>query len=110
MLQILYQDNHCIAVNKPAGMLVHRSFLDPHAHEFVMQTLRNQIGQHVYPIHRLDRPTSGVLLFGLDSDSARRLSLQFEQHQVQKTYLAVVRGFMSIDGENSKPHTIQPYC
>ena len=100
MLQILYQDNHCIAVNKPAGMLVHRSFLDPHAHEFVMQTLRNQIGQHVYPIHRLDRPTSGVLLFGLDSDSARRLSLQFEQHQVQKTYLAVVRGFMSIEGEN----------
>lgn len=94
MLDILYQDAYCIAVNKPAGMLVHRSFLDPHAHEFAMQTLRNQIGQHVYPVHRLDRPTSGVLLFALDSHSAKHLTQQFEQHQVQKTYLAVVRGYL----------------
>lgn len=97
MLDIIYQDNVCIAVNKPAGILVHRSFLDPHAHEFVMQTLRNQIGQHVFPIHRLDRPTSGVLLFGLTSESARMLSQQFEQHQVQKTYLAIVRGYLQIE-------------
>lgn len=96
-LPILYQDNYCIAINKPAGMLVHRSFLDPHAHEFVMQTLRNQIGQHVYPVHRLDRPTSGVLLFGLDSDSARLLSKQFEQHRIQKSYLAIVRGYLKIE-------------
>lgn len=100
-LPILYQDPYCIAVNKPAGMLVHRSFLDPHAHEFVMQTLRNQIGQHVFPIHRLDRPTSGVLLFGLDKDSARALSEQFAQHRVEKTYLAVVRGYMHINGKTS---------
>lgn len=101
MLDILYQDNHCIAVNKPAGMLVHRSFLDPHAHEFVMQTLRNQIGQHVFPVHRLDRPTSGVLLFGLNSNAAKVLSQQFENHSVQKTYLAVVRGYLHIEGEKS---------
>lgn len=98
-LSILYQDHYCIAVNKPAGMLVHRSFLDPHAHEFVMQTLRNQIGQHVFPVHRLDRPTSGVLLFGLDKDSARELTQQFEKHMVEKTYLAVVRGYMQIEGK-----------
>lgn len=107
MLKILYQDNFCIAVNKPAGMLVHRSFLDPHAHEFVMQTLRNQIGQHVFPVHRLDRPTSGVLLFGLNSKSAKLLSQQFDLsqkakgHQVQKTYLAIVRGYLQIEGKNS---------
>ena len=62
MLEILYQDDVLVAVNKPAGMLVHRSWLDHHETRFVMQTLRDQIGQRVYPIHRLDRPTSGVLL------------------------------------------------
>ena len=70
MLEILYQDEFLVAVNKPAGMLVHRSWLDPHETQFVMQTLRDQIGQHVFPIHRLDRPTSGVLLFALSSEIA----------------------------------------
>lgn len=69
-LEILYQDEHIVAVNKPAGMLVHRSWLDRHETQFVMQTLRDQIGQLVYPIHRLDRPTSGVLLFALNSETA----------------------------------------
>ena len=68
-LEILYQDEHIVAVNKPAGMLVHRSWLDRHETQFVMQTLRDQIGQLVYPIHRLDRPTSGVLLFALNSET-----------------------------------------
>ena len=53
MLEILYQDEYLVAVNKPAGMLVHRSWLDTHETQFVMQTLRDQIGQHVFPIHRL---------------------------------------------------------
>ncbi len=94
-LKILYQDEHCIAINKPAGMLVHRSWLAKHETTFVLQTLRNQIGQLVYPIHRLDRPTSGVLLFALNSESAKHFSQAFEQHQVDKTYLAVVRGYMN---------------
>ncbi|MBP7811058.1 MAG: tRNA pseudouridine(65) synthase TruC [Neisseria sp.] len=94
MLEILYHDEHCIAVNKPAGMLVHRSWLDRHETRFVMQTLRDQIGQHVYPVHRLDRPTSGVLLFALGSEAARALSQQFEQKSVQKSYWAVVRGHL----------------
>ncbi|MDO5640466.1 MAG: tRNA pseudouridine(65) synthase TruC [Neisseria sp.] len=92
MLDILYHDADCIAVNKPAGMLVHRSWLARHETQFVMQTLRDQIGRHVYPVHRLDRPTSGVLLFALGSDSARALSQQFEQKSVRKSYWAVVRG------------------
>ncbi|MFA9487842.1 MULTISPECIES: tRNA pseudouridine(65) synthase TruC [unclassified Mannheimia] len=93
-LDILYQDDLLIAINKPAGMLVHRSWLDKHETVFAMQTLRDQIGQHIFPIHRLDRPTSGVLLFALNSETARLMCEQFEQHQVQKTYLAVVRGYL----------------
>ena len=54
MLEIIYQDEYFVAVNKPAGMLVHRSWLDKHETQFVMQTLRDQIGQHVFPLHRLD--------------------------------------------------------
>lgn len=95
MLEILYRDEYMVAVNKPAGMLVHRSWLDSRETRFVMQTLRDQIGQHVFPIHRLDRPTSGVLLFALNSEIANLLCLQFEGKTVQKSYLAVVRGYLN---------------
>lgn len=91
-LEILYQDDELVAVNKPAGMLVHRSFLDKHETVFVMQTLRDQLGQHVFPLHRLDRPTSGVLLFALSSDVARLMGER--QGSWQKTYVAVVRGYV----------------
>ncbi|PJG86405.1 tRNA pseudouridine(65) synthase TruC [Conservatibacter flavescens] len=97
-LEILFQDEYLVAVNKPAGMLVHRSWLDRHETQFVMQTLRDQIGQHVYPIHRLDRPTSGVLLFALDSETANLMCQRFENKQVQKSYLAVVRGYLRGEG------------
>ena len=108
MLEILYQDEYLIAVNKPAGMLVHRSWLDKHETQFVMQTLRDQIGQHVFPIHRLDRPTSGVLLFALKcSKSLNSLCLQFEQKQVEKSYLAVVRGYLNGAGEIDYPLKVQ---
>ncbi|UOO83165.1 tRNA pseudouridine(65) synthase TruC [Uruburuella testudinis] len=94
MLEILYHDADCTAVNKPAGMLVHRSWLDRRETLFVMQTLRDQLGQHVYPVHRLDRPTSGVLLFALSSEAAHALSQQFAQKSVEKNYWAVVRGHL----------------
>ncbi|HAW92657.1 MULTISPECIES: tRNA pseudouridine(65) synthase TruC [unclassified Arsukibacterium] len=102
-LKILYQDQYLVAVDKPSGMLVHRSFLDKHETVFVMQTLRDQIGQHVFPVHRLDRPTSGVLLFALSSDIARLLGEQQEQKQWRKHYLAVVRGFLAQGGELDYP-------
>ncbi|TEW44314.1 tRNA pseudouridine(65) synthase TruC [Psychromonas algicola] len=91
-LTILYQDDYVVAIDKPSGLLVHRSWLDTNATEFAVQKLRDQIGQHVYPVHRLDRPTSGVLLFVLDKDSARHLMQQFIDHTTEKRYLAVVRG------------------
>jgi len=94
MLEIIYQDEWLVAVNKPSGWLVHRSWLDRHEKVVVMQTVRDQLGQHVFTVHRLDRPTSGVLLMALSSDTARLLSQQFEQHQIQKRYHAVVRGWL----------------
>ena len=91
-LEIIYRDEHLIAINKPSGLLVHRSWLDSHATEFAVQKLRDQIGEHVYPAHRLDRPTSGVLLFLLDKSHATNLMEQFAEQQTEKRYLAVVRG------------------
>ncbi|WP_293747709.1 pseudouridine synthase [Limnohabitans sp. Rim8] len=94
MLDILYLDDYLAIVHKPAGWLVHRTPLDKGETRFVLQTLRDQIGQHVWPVHRLDKGTSGVLLFALDADTARLLGQAFESGQgLQKTYRAVVRGW-----------------
>jgi len=102
-LTILYQDEYLVAVDKPSGMLVHRSFLDKHETRFVLQSLRDQLGQHVYPVHRLDRPTSGVLVFALSADIARLLSQQIEAGLWQKGYLAVVRGYLQAAGTLDYP-------
>ena len=102
-LELVYRDQYLVAINKPAGLLVHRSHLDRHATRFALQMLRDQIGQRVYPVHRLDKPTSGILLFALSSDIARQLSLLFEQRQVHKQYLAVVRGYCPQQGEIDYP-------
>ena len=93
MLDILYHDDFLVAVNKPSGLLVHRSNIDRHETRFAVQLLRDQIGQRVYPLHRLDKGTSGLLLFALDADSARQVGKQFERGAVHKRYLALVRGW-----------------
>jgi tRNA pseudouridine65 synthase len=99
MLDILYLDDYLAIVNKPTGWLVHRTPLDKGETRFVLQTLRDQIGQHVWPVHRLDKGTSGVLLFALDADTARTLGQAFESGQgLQKSYRAVVRGWPSDSG------------
>jgi len=89
---LIYRDEYLVAVDKPAGLLVHRSQIDRHETRFALQIVRNQVGRHVYPVHRLDKPTSGVLLFALSSDIARVLSQQFAAGTVHKRYLAIVRG------------------
>jgi tRNA pseudouridine65 synthase len=91
-LPILYRDDVLIAVHKPAGLLVHRTGLDRHETRFAVQMLRDQIGRAVWPVHRLDKGTSGILLFALDRDTGRALGSQFEAGEVAKRYLAVVRG------------------
>ncbi len=93
MLEILYQDEHLVAINKPNGLLVHRSPIARDAHEFALQMLREQLGQYVYPIHRLDRKTSGILLFGLNASIVPLIKKQFDNGRIQKKYLAIVRGF-----------------
>ena len=71
MLPIIYQDDDLVAINKPSGLLVHRSAIDKRETQFAVQELRNQLGgQHVYPLHRLDKPTSGVLVFALSAKAA----------------------------------------
>ena len=93
MLEILYKDEHLVVINKPSGLLVHKSPIDKHETKFALQMVRDQIGQYVYPVHRLDKPTSGVLVFALSSEVASLLSEQFKSHSIEKEYLAVVRGY-----------------
>lgn len=92
-LPILYRDDTLVVVNKPSGLLVHRSPIDRHETRFAVQLLRDQLGRRVYPVHRLDKGTSGALAFALDSETARALAGQFAGQQVRKTYRAVVRGW-----------------
>lgn len=86
-----------VVVNKSSGLLVHRSAIDRHATEFALQTVRDQIGRSVYPVHRLDRPTSGALIFALSSAAARTLAESFAELNVVKEYVAVVRGVLQGD-------------
>ncbi len=97
-LAILYQDDFYVAVDKPAGMIVHRGANASDGEPVLLQTLRDQIGRHVYPVHRLDQPTSGVILFGLSSSAAAAMVEQFTQRQVEKYYQALVRGWMHREG------------
>ena len=106
-LPILYRDDYLIAVHKPSGLLVHRTFLDRHETRFAVQIVRNQVGQHVHPVHRLDRGTSGVLLFALDRNICRSVATQFETQQVGKTYQAIVRGYPEETGIIDHPLTRQ---
>ena len=102
-LQILYQDEYLVAVNKPYGYLTHKSAIDPYAKEIVLQTLRDQIQQSVYPAHRLDRKTTGVLLFALNPVVHQTLAKGFQEGEMLKRYWAVVRGFVPEAGTIDYP-------
>ena len=112
VLEIIYQDDHLIAINKPHGLLVHRSKIANDAKEFALQLLRDQIGRHVNPVHRLDRKTGGVLLFAFEKEVEIAMQKQFQEALVNKHYLAILRGFtppeMTIDYPLAKENgTIQ---
>ena len=99
MLDILYLDDYLAIVHKPVGWLVHRTPLDKGETRFVLQALRDQLGRPVWPLHRLDKGTSGVLAFALDALSARTLGLRFESGEgMHKTYRAIVRGWPDAAG------------
>lgn len=91
-LRIIYQDEFLIGIDKPAGMIVHQG-REPEKIEWIaMKRVRDLIGKRVFPVHRLDRPTSGVLLFALDKQTAGLTQQLFEQRKVSKIYQAVVCG------------------
>jgi tRNA pseudouridine65 synthase len=102
-LETLYRDEHLVAVNKPSGLLVHRSALDRHTRDNAVDLLQTQLQQSLFPVHRLDKPTSGVLLFALSSTIARDLAAQFDAREITKTYLAVVRGYSPLQGTIDNP-------
>lgn len=97
-LEILFEDDYYIAINKPAGVLVHRTSIAKDEEELLaVQLLRDQIGQKVYPLHRIDRPTSGVLLFAKSPEATSLLQPLFPTDEVKKYYLSIVRGHFSED-------------
>lgn len=97
-MEILYRDDYFVAVNKPSGMLVHRSAIDRTAQIYALQSVRDMTGRRVYPLHRVDKPTSGILMFALTADAARRMMPRFAGGQVQKRYVAIVRGYAPEQG------------
>jgi len=103
VLNIVYQDEYIVAVDKPAGLFVHRSFMDKEEKYFALQLLRDQLNQYVYPLHRLDKPTSGVLLFALSKDIARTMGEYFSEKEIQKTYYALTRGHLFNSGMIDHP-------
>jgi len=105
-LPVLWRDEHLVAIYKPAGWLVHRTGLDAGETRFIVQTLRDQMGQHVFPLHRLDKGTCGVLLLALHAEAASRTRSQFENHQMDKRYLAMVRGWAPLHAEVD--HALRP--
>ena len=106
-LEILYQDEYIVAINKPSGLLVHKSMIDKHEIYFAMKILSEQIGKWVYPVHRLDKPTSGALLFALDKHSAKLISTQFSQHTIEKQYICVSRGYVNRSGIIEHPLSVK---
>lgn len=95
--RLIFVDDGLIAVAKPPGVLTHPGGWSRDTYS-VLVGLRSLFGQHVYPLHRLDRATSGVLLFARNSPMASRYRTVFETNQLKKTYLAVVRGWPDEEG------------
>lgn len=95
---ILFEDEHLVAAYKPEGWLVHRSDIDRHETRILLQYLRDLVGCRLYPIHRLDKPTSGVIVFGKSSEIAAQVQAQMEGDKTVKKYIAVCRGYCPEEG------------
>ncbi|MCM2322633.1 MAG: pseudouridine synthase [Oligoflexia bacterium] len=103
MLTILHREAGFVAIDKPTGLLVHPTRIAAGVAESCVASLRAQLGQDVFPVHRLDRSASGVLLFALDRDHASQLTWLFREKQVTKTYYAIARGWLPDSGTIDKP-------
>ena len=101
-VEILYRDTHIVVVNKASGLLVHRGWAQDRV--TAMSAVRDATGQHVYPLHRLDRGTSGALMFAFSPDTAAQLGEAFERGRIHKRYIALVRG--RLDGTGALDYPI----
>ncbi len=102
MLQILYSDAYLTVINKPCGMLVHRTSIADDDKPVALQLLREQIGKMVYPVHRIDRPTSGVVVFAHSDEITRVLQEELSTGNSRKIYYALVRGWMDENVTNER--------
>ncbi len=100
-VEILYRDEHLVVLDKPSGLAVHRGWATDKV--TAMTVARAKTRRHVHPVHRLDRGTSGVLVFALDAETASLLSAQLREHAVEKRYLALVRGVTPEQGRIDHP-------
>ncbi len=107
-LQIVYQDENYVAVFKPAGLLVHKSETTSAHAPVLLQALRDQLHCRVFPVHRLDRPTAGLILFGLNGAAAAKMVDLFTRRMVSKYYQALVCGWASDAGQIDLPLSAKP--
>ena len=107
-LTLLYLDDDLVAIDKPPGLLVHPSLLDAHAGPTALDRLQFQMGQRLWPLHRLDKGTSGVLLMARHVEAARHWGAAFAQGQIGKRYRALVRGWPPAEGRIDQPLARDP--
>lgn len=107
-LRLLHHDADLVAIDKPAGLLVHATSLDAHEALNALDLLQAQCGQRLWPLHRLDKATSGVLLFARHAEAARHWGIAFQEGRVRKRYLALVRGWPPESGQIDHPLARDP--
>ena len=102
-LEILFEDEWLVSINKPHNLLVHRTQISEEKEHFALQILKEQLGIWLTPCHRLDRKTSGILLFAKNKEAGKLAMKMFENHEFEKEYITLVRGFIADEGEIDKP-------
>ncbi|TFZ02268.1 pseudouridine synthase [Ramlibacter henchirensis] len=107
-LSILHLDPELVAIDKPRGLLVHPSALDAGEERTALGLLQQQLGERLFPLHRLDKATSGVLLFARSAAVAREWGQVFESGAVAKQYIALVRGWPAESGQIDYPLARDP--
>jgi tRNA pseudouridine65 synthase len=103
MISLLYQDEHLLIADKPSGLLVHPYWKETNEKTCLMKEVRDQVGQYVYPAHRLDRPVSGPVIFGLSSEIIKEIQFNWHLANTKKEYIALVKGEIAEPGEFNFP-------
>lgn len=109
VIEVLYEDEDLLALHKPAGLLVHPTQLDAQETDSLLQRAESQLGRRLYPAHRLDKGSSGLLLMAKRVAAASLLGEAFREGRIAKRYLALVRGWPAANaGEIDYPLARDP--